>query len=662
MSTRTPARAGGNPRRGLRGSLDLQVDTITDSGHVEMGGWAFHANAEVLLVVVTADGRVVGTAHRDVLRPDVAAAHGTAAQCGWSLVADIGWTGDVVLLQAHALVRVPASGDEKGRTLLLPFAERELPVAGGGRARGAIDVPLEVAPGVLHVGGTADIRPALARVEVSLGHSPGSPARTSLPSTGDETGAESLARGFSAYVDVPEGVSEVTVNAIVTATDGSRAALPSRTVQVVPAPGAATTAERQRVRDARLQQHIAVLRASVAPGRRVLVAAHDLHVGGAQNYLDELMRGLHDAGIEMCVVAGSGGPLLDRIESDLGAPVLVVGPPPLDGEQLATRVRLVADFALEHGAAACVANTLVTFPAVLAARAVDIPTTWAVHESFAPEVFWHEYLGRAADPELVARTLEALAGCEDVVFEATTTRDLYTDIVPAEAASFVPYGVDTAALDRELASTGREQARAELGIAPDERVLVCVGTVEPRKGQLALARAFARIEPERRRGAALYLVGAGDTAYARALRDFVARGDLTSVHVVDIDPDITRWYVAADVLVSASDVESMPRTMIEAMLVGRPVAGVDAFGVGELVQDGISGWLCPPRDLVRLTEILRRAVVTGGSGLDAMGAAARERVLQRHDSAGYIAHVTDRLRGWLSETPSATPSDETEPG
>lgn len=45
-----------------------------------------------------------------------------------------------------------------------------------------------------------------------------------------------------------------------------------------------------------------------------------------------------------------------------------------------------------------------------------------------------------------------------------------------------------------------------------------------------------------------------------------------------------------------------------------------------------------------------------------MGAAARERVLQRHDSAGYIAHVTDRLRGWLSETPSATPSDVTEPG
>ena len=391
-----------------------------------------------------------------------------------------------------------------------------------------------------------------------------------------------------------------------------------------------------------------MLRASVAPGRRVLVAAHDLHVGGAQNYLDELMRGLHDAGIEMCVVAGSGGPLLDRIESDFGAPVLVVGPPPLDGEQLATRVRLVADFALEHGAAACVANTLVTFPAVLAARAVGIPTTWAVHESFAPEVFWHEYLGRAADPELVARTREALAGCEDVVFEATTTRDLYTDIVPAD-------GSVVRALRRRhrrpsTASWRRPAAsrRAPSWGSPRASASWCASarSSRGRASSPSPARSPAS-SPSVAAAPALYLVGAGDTAYARALRDFVARGDLTSVHVVDIDPDITRWYVAADVLVSASDVESMPRTMIEAMLVGRPVAGVDAFGVGELVQDGISGWLCPPRDLVPLTEVLRRAVVTGGSALDAMGAAARERVLQRHDSAGYIAHVTDRLRGWL---------------
>ncbi len=259
----------------------------------------------------------------------------------------------------------------------------------------------------------------------------------------------------------------------------------------------------------------------------MLVAAHDLRVGGAQNYLDELMRGLHGAGVEMCVVAGGSGPLLERIETAYDAPVLVVGPPPVDAEQLAARVRLVAGFALEHGAAACVANTLVTFPAVLAAEAIGIPSAWAVHESFTPEVFWHEYLGRTADPAIVEGTRDALAACQDVVFEAETTRALYTDLVAPSSASYVPYGIDAAAMDAQLSTTSRAQARAELGIAEGERVLLCVGTVEPRKGQLALARAFARIDPARRRDAGLYLVGAGDTVYAHALRDFVATADLT---------------------------------------------------------------------------------------------------------------------------------------
>ncbi len=652
MSTQTSANTGGNPRRGLRGSLDLRLDVIDDATRLEVAGWVFHANAEVLLVVVTADDRVVGTASRDILRTDVAAIHGTDAHCGWSVVADLGWTREVVTLKAQALVRVPGAGgtgaEGRPRTLLLPFAEVELPVAGGGRTRGAIDTPDEVSPGVVRVQGTADIRPALARVEVSVGHAPAAPARTTLPTAGDGTGPEGGVRGFSAYVEVPAGVGEVTINAIVTATDGTRAALPSRTIAVRGAEDAGDhLTERQQVLGSRLAQHVAALRRATAPGRRVLVAAHDLHVGGAQNYLDELMRGLHDAGIAMCVVAGSGGSLVDRIESDFGAPVLVVGPPPLDAEQLATRVRLIAGFALEHGAAACVANTLVTFPAVLAADAIGIPTAWAVHESFAPAVFWHEYLGRAADPAILAGTREALAACQDVVFEAATTRELYVDLVAPAASSYVPYGIDTAAMDAQLSTTSRVQARAELGIPEGERALLCVGTVEPRKGQLALARAFARIDPARRRHAGLYLVGAGDTAYAHALRDFVASADLTSVHVVDVDPDVVRWYVAADVLVSASDVESMPRTMIEAMLVGRPVAGVDAFGVGELVTDGVSGWLCPPRDLGALTEVLSKALITGDAALGAMGRAARDRVLQHHDAAGYVQHFHARLTSWL---------------
>ena len=123
-----------------------------------------------------------------------------------------------------------------------------------------------------------------------------------------------------------------------------------------------------------------------------------------------------------------------------------------------------------------------------------------------------------------------------------------------------------------------------------------------------------------------------------------------NVHVVDSDPDVMRWYAAADVLVSAADVESMPRTMLESMLAGRPVAAASVFGVPELVEDGVSGWLCEPGDLSALTELVRQAVTAGATQLSSMGAAARARVEEHHSSAGFVQHVAARLQSWLEDS------------
>lgn len=638
--------AGGNLRRGLRGSLDHPREVVANPARVEVAGWVFHQHADVVMVVVLADGRVVGTARCTIARADVAGAHaGAPLRSGWSTVVDLGRVGPRVALSAHALVAARGPADQARRTVLLPFDDHTMDVAGGGTVRGELSLPDEVGSTTLRVSGTADIAPSLARVEVRLGDGAPVRARHSLPSesVGDAEGEERL-RGFAATLEVPRSDSELTVRVSVVATDGSRGELPPAQVAVT-APDAGT-GERRRTQDQRLTRHLDALRAAFPPGRRLLVAAHDLGVGGAQNYLDDLMQGLHERGVDMCVVAGSDGPLLEHIESAYGAPVLVVGPPPETAELLEARTRLIAGFALEHGSAACLANTLASLPAVQAASRLGLPTLWAIHESFTPAVFWHEYLGRPADPAVVAATHAALAGSSKVVFVAEATRSLYADLVPASASALVPYGVDIGATDALLSATPRSVARRELGIPPDRRVLLCVGSVEPRKGQLALARAFGRLGSVADH-ASLYVVGATDTAYTRALRAFVHDSGLDEVHVVDSDPDVMRWYAAADVLVSAADVESMPRTMLEAMVAGRPVAAVSVFGVPELVEDGVTGWLCEPGDLGALTELVRRSVTAGASQLSAMGAAGRARVEERHSSSGFVEHLAEELQGWL---------------
>ncbi|WP_299926472.1 glycosyltransferase family 4 protein [uncultured Nocardioides sp.] len=649
--TSDPAPGGGpgpNLRRGLRGSLDLPIATIERPERAVVGGWVFHQRSEVALVVILADGRIVGTAKCDLEREDVATAHDSAPlRSGWSAVVDLGRVGDEVTISAHALVRRPTRKGEDQGSVLLPFDERTVDVAQGGIVRGEVTLPDEVEPGTLRVTGTVDVLPALARVEVQLDDNTPERARHSLPSTADpDAPAEERARGFAAMLEVPAGQPEVTLRVTAVATDGTEVELSTSRIPVAQHVDSDRSERLRDLNHERLASHLDALRGAFPPGRRVLVAAHDLGIGGAQNYLDDVMRGLHERGVEMCVVAGSAGPLLDHVETTYGAPVLVVGPPPETPELLETRIRLIAGFALEHGAAACLANTLVSYPAVLAAARLGIPSAWALHESFAPAVFWHEYLNRPAHPAVLAATREALASSDEVLFVAESTRQLYADLVPTAAAALVPYGLDIAATDALLAASPRDRTRADLGIPLDRRVLLCVGSVEPRKGQLALARAFRRLGAVADH-ASLYMVGATDTAYAQAVRDYVRDAGLEHVHVIDSDPDVMRWYAAADVLVSAADVESMPRTMLEAMLAGRPVAAVSVFGVPELVEDGVSGWLCEPGDLAALTELVRQAATVGASQLSLMGTAARARVEEHHSSAGFVEHVAARLQGWL---------------
>ena len=290
-------------------------------------------------------------------------------------------------------------------------------------------------------------------------------------------------------------------------------------------------------------------------------------------------------------------------------------------------------------------------PAVVAAQRLGLPTAWAVHESFDLDTFWAEAYGRPLPSDVTEVARMALSACDDVVFEAEATSLLYADIVAPDRRSVVPYGVDAAAVEQFLAGHTVTGVRAGLGLAEDALVLGCVGTVEPRKGQLALVRAFSRIPAERRPGVQIAIIGMNDTAYANALRQFVLDSGLSDVvTLVGVTADIYPWYLAADVLVSASDIESVPRTMLEAMLLGRPVAATAAFGVTELVSDGSTGFLCDLLDLDALQGMVERVIATDRGRLSDMGQAARQHVLRHHDPSIYVDHFAGRLGAWVRES------------
>ena len=56
------------------------------------------------------------------------------------------------------------------------------------------------------------------------------------------------------------------------------------------------------------------------------------------------------------------------------------------------------------------------------------------------------------------------------------------------------------------------------------------------------------------------------------------------IRLVPITNVIWSWYALNDVLVSASDIESLPRSLLPAMALGVPTPSTDVFGVPAVVQ------------------------------------------------------------------------------
>jgi glycosyltransferase involved in cell wall biosynthesis len=81
---------------------------------------------------------------------------------------------------------------------------------------------------------------------------------------------------------------------------------------------------------------------------------------------------------------------------------------------------------------------------------------------------------------------------------------------------------------------------------------------------------------------------------------------------------------AADVFVLASHNEGLPNVILEAMACARPVVATDVGGVGEAVEDGVTGHLVPPHEPDQLLRGLREILAADSRG--DMGLAGQQRV------------------------------------
>jgi glycosyltransferase involved in cell wall biosynthesis len=153
--------------------------------------------------------------------------------------------------------------------------------------------------------------------------------------------------------------------------------------------------------------------------------------------------------------------------------------------------------------------------------------------------------------------------------------------------------------------------RRSLGWSPDAFVVGNIGRLVAWKGQDVFLRALAEVKREAPSVRGLIVGGEGvippgGSAYAQRLVQLTQELGLTDhVHFAGFQGDIPPWMAAADVLVhSSTGPEPFATTVIEGMLAARPVVAMNAGGMPEMVSDGVTGLLAPPRDPSAMAEAI----------------------------------------------------------
>lgn len=110
--------------------------------------------------------------------------------------------------------------------------------------------------------------------------------------------------------------------------------------------------------------------------------------------------------------------------------------------------------------------------------------------------------------------------------------------------------------------------------------------------------------------------------------------------------DVRTHIVNADCIVLPSYREGISRALLEAMAMERPVIATDVVGCRELVDEGVNGYLCRPRDAGDLVRALEKFISLDNGAREEMGRRGRHKVSNEYDEVLVVdvyLEIIDRL-------------------
>jgi len=371
---------------------------------------------------------------------------------------------------------------------------------------------------------------------------------------------------------------------------------------------------------------------------RILHLITRLDLGGAQqNTL--FCTAHHDRRrFEVELIAGAGGMLDEEALRIPGARVQVV-----------PWLKHAVD-PLRDGAA------LLKLRAYLKSRQIDLLHThsskagllgrWAAHLAGVPSVVHtvHGWSFNDTQPPGRRRAyiqLEKLTGAISdrliVVASRNKEQGLILGIGRPEKYELLHSGIDADEFNRP--TVARERVREALGFDADHVVVGTLSCLKPQKAPLDFVRAAAAAHAKDER---LRFFFAGDGEQRPAVEALIRElGVADIVRVLGWRRDAVDLLHAMDLFLLTSRFEGLPRSVLQAMAAGVPVIATAVDGTPEIVEDGRTGLLVPPRRPEEIAAAIVR--LAGDTTLRATLVAEARRRLDASFDIRVMVRRLDRL-------------------
>lgn len=307
---------------------------------------------------------------------------------------------------------------------------------------------------------------------------------------------------------------------------------------------------------------------------------HSLEVGGAEVLAARLARRLQGSFRFLFVCLDKLGTLGQDLQAE-GFPVEVLHRRPgLDWRLTFRLARLLRreNVALLH------AHQYTPFFYALTARGLGwrIPVLFTEHGRHFPDFPRRK---RMIANRLLMSRRDRVVGVGEAVRQAV----IANEGIAQDRVEVIYNGIDLDAFGSR--GSDRDNARQEIGVGPDNLVVIQVARLDYLKDHLTALRTLERVaalRPEVR----LVLVGEGPER-VKIEAEIRKRRLGEHVRLLGLRSDVKRLIGAADVFLLTSISEGIPLTVIEAMSAGLPVVSTHVGGVAEIVVDGQTGLLAP---------------------------------------------------------------------